>query len=260
MSENIQFEMIASNIGCITLNKETKRNALSAQMWLDLEQTISMASENQALKVLIITGAGQHFAAGADISEFETLYATAETSEEISMRISNAMNALANFPKPTIAKIRGACVGGGCGLALACDIRIADTTSKFAITPGKLGLVYPFSDIKRLIEAVGLSPAKDILYSARLILAGEAKDMRLINQLVDPDALDNETLQYAQAICETSSQSNALTKQMFAAYESGQRGETTDTKEMFLSGFKSRDFKEGYQAFLEKRKPVFPTE
>ncbi len=257
MTDDIQFEMVAKDIGQITLNKEAKRNALSAQMWADLTQTISEAAKNAELKVLIVTGAGDHFAAGADISEFETLYATAETSAEISSRISKAMNALAQFPKPTIAKIRGACVGGGCGLALACDIRIADNSAKFAITPGKLGLVYPFSDIERLINAVGLSYAKDILFSARLVQAKEAQKIGLVNKRVKQDELDKAVTDCAQEICDTSAQSNRQTKKMFLAYEAGQRGETPETEKWFLDGFSSEDFKEGYKAFLEKRKPNF---
>lgn len=252
--------MVTAEIGRITLNQESKRNALSAQMWADLEKTIAIAAADKSLKVLVVTGAGDHFAAGADISEFETLYATAKTSTDISARISGTMEMLANFPKPTIAEIRGACVGGGCGIALACDIRMADTTSKFAITPGKLGLVYPFSDIKRLIQAVGLSCAKDILFSARLVLAEEAKSIGLIDRLVDPGELDKVVTDYALSICGTSGQSNLMTKQMFLAYEAGQRGETPRTKKIFLAGFSSDDFKEGYSAFLEKRKPDFTRE
>ncbi|MGJ8562997.1 MAG: enoyl-CoA hydratase/isomerase family protein [Alphaproteobacteria bacterium] len=253
----IKFQMITKQIGRITLNQEAKRNALSAQMWADLENAIEVAATDENMKVLIVTGAGDHFAAGADISEFESLYATAATSASISARISGAMNALANFPKPTIAKIRGACVGGGCGIALACDIRMADETSKFAITPGKLGLVYPFSDIKRLIQAVGLSYAKDILFSARLVQAEEAISIGLINRLVDKCELDQVVKDYASSICATSGQSNLMTKQMFSAYEAGQYGETEATIQTFLSGFTSDDFKEGYNAFLEKRTPEF---
>lgn len=249
--------MVTTEIGRITLTQESKRNALSAQMWTDLQNMIETAAKDPDLKVLVVTGAGGHFAAGADITEFETLYATPESSADISGRISGAMEALANFPKPTIAKIRGACVGGGCGIALACDIRFADGTSKYAITPGKLGLVYPFADVKRLIQAVGVSYAKDILFSARLIGAEEAKTMGLINRLVDQYELDQVVRDYAVSICETSGQSNLTTKQMFLAYEAGQRGETPTTRKMFLEGFSSADFKEGYKAFLEKRRPDF---
>lgn len=257
MSSNIQFEMVTGTIGQITLNKPEKRNALSNQMWSDLSNTLQVIGTKPSMRVLIITGAGEHFASGADISEFEALYATQTTSAETSLRISQTMSTLANFPKPTIAKIRGACVGGGCGLALACDIRIADNTAKFGITPGKLGLVYPFSDIERLINAVGMSYAKDILFSARIIKAKEAKQIGLVNHRVKQDELDDFVKSFADRICNTSPESNTIMKQLFLAHEKGQRGETSETQEIFLQRFQSNDFKEGYKAFLEKRKPEF---
>ena len=256
-NDAIQFHMTNREIGQITLNQPAKRNALTAQMWDDLTVAVAAAASEDDLKVLIITGEGEHFAAGADISEFSTLYATPETSAVISQKISTALDAIANFPRPTIAKIRGACVGGGAGIALSCDLRFADSTSKFAITPGKLGLVYPFSDVCRLVQTVGQSAAKDILFSARLIQAEEAKSMGLIDRLVDQDALEQLVHDYALSICGTSASSAKTTKQMFMAIADGQRAETETTQKWFLDAFSSDDFKEGYTAFLEKRKARF---
>ena len=257
MTSDIDFHMVTSEIGRITLRQESKRNALSAQMWTDLTAAVTQAADEADLKVLIVTGAGNHFAAGADITEFDTLYATPESSAEISAKITAAMETLANFPHPTIAKIRGACVGGGCGIALACDMRFADGTSQFGITPAKLGLVYPFADVKRLIQAVGVAYAKDILFSARIVKAEEAKQIGLINRLTDQYELDQVVRDYAVSICETSTYSNLMMKQMFLAYEAGQRGETATTRKMFTDAFSGDDFKEGYAAFLEKRRPKF---
>lgn len=257
MSDDIKLDYPTQQIGRIRLNQPSKRNALSADMWADLRIAISEAAKNPNVRVLTIVGEGDHFAAGADITEFSTLYATPASSAGISKMISGTLEALARFPKPTIAKIRGACVGGGCGIALACDIRIADGTSVFAITPGQLGLVYPFADIARLIQTVGVSAAKDMLYSARKVEAAEAKHIGLVNRLVDQYELDEAVRSYALSICNNSGQSNLMTKKMFAAYEAGQRVETDATREIFSSGFSSDDFKEGYTAFMEKRKPDF---
>ena len=257
MTSDIEFNMVTREIGCITLRQEHKRNALSAQMWTDLIFATAKAAAEPNLKVLVVTGAGEHFAAGADISEFETLYATPESSAKISSKITEALDALANFPRPTLAKIRGACVGGGCGIALACDMRFADGTSQFAITPAKLGLVYPFADIKRLIQAVGVSHAKDMLFSARIVKAEDAKQIGLVNRLSDQNELDEVVRDYAASLCGVSAASNLKMKQMFMAYEAGQRAETAITRKMFLDGFSSEDFKEGYAAFLEKRRPKF---
>lgn len=257
MSENLKFHMLDDNIGELILSNPQKRNALNAAMWADLPNVLKKAATNKSLKVLIIRGDGKHFASGADISEFGTLYATPESSAKISRDITAGMDALANFPLPTLASIRGACVGGGCGLALCCDIRFADNTSKFAITPAKLGLVYPYEDVKRLIETVGIANAKDVLFSARLISAKHAKKMGLINFRLKPDELGAAVMDYARGIASLSSQSAIVTKQMLAKYQAGQSEDTPETEQWFLDGFSSDDFKEGYTAFLEKRKPNF---
>lgn len=257
MDADVKFQMVTGRIGRITLQQPAKRNALSAAMWQQLIACLEEAATTENLKVLVLTGEGEHFAAGADISEFETLYATAETSKAISTTIAKAIDAVAMFPKPTIAKIRGACVGGGCGLALACDIRMSDGTSKFAIPPAKLGLVYPFTDILRLSRAVGVSAAKDMLFSGRVVLAEDAKRLKLIDTLCDQYELDQVVRDYALSIADSSGESVTVMKQMFLALEAGQRGETATTRGWFEQGFVSADFKEGYSAFLEKRTPNF---
>ena len=257
MTQNLIFDMIAPHIGQLTLSQPERRNALNAQMWADLPKILDKAAKTKGLRVLVVTGDGEHFASGADISEFETLYATVESAKKISDDIAAGFDALAKFPMPTIAMIRGACVGGGCALALCCDVRFADTTSKFAITPAKLGLVYPFSDVQRLIETVGIPHAKDMLFSARVIQSKAARKMGLINQIFKVDNLKAKTIEYADGITKLSPQTLKVTKQMFAAYQAGQSGETSQSMDWFLDGFSNDDFKKGYKAFLEKRKPDF---
>ena len=168
MTDKLKFKMLTPAIGELVLSQPERRNALNAAMWAHLPVILKQAADTKGLRVLILRGDGDHFASGADITEFETLYATPESAKNISDDIAAGFNALAQFPMPTIAMIRGACVGGGCGLALACDVRFADSTSRYAITPAKLGLLYPFSDVQRLIETVGIPNAKDMLFSARL--------------------------------------------------------------------------------------------
>ncbi len=254
---NLILNRIDDNIVELVLSQPERRNAVNAAMWADLPKTLETAQSMKGIKVLIVRGAGEHFASGADISEFETLYATRESAKKISDDIAAGFAALAEFPLPTIAMIRGACVGGGCGLALCCDIRFADNTSKFAITPAKLGLVYPFLDVQRLIETVGIPNAKDMLLSARVIKAKRAEKMGLINKLFKPDDLERDVLAYAQSLTQLSTQSARITKQMFAAYQAGQCGDNAKTMDWFLEGFVSDDFQEGYRAFLEKRAPKF---
>ena len=256
-SENLKLSLIEDHIGELIISQPKRRNAVNAQMWADLPAVMKEAEALPGIKVLIVRGDGDHFASGADISEFDTLYKTRESAKKISEDIAAGFDALAKFPLPTIAMIRGACVGGGCGLALCCDLRFADNTSRFAVTPAKLGLVYPFADVQRLIETVGIPNAKDILFSARIIKAKRAEKMGLINKLFKPDDLHHDVFSYARGLTKLSTQSARITKQMFAAYQNGQFGENAQTMDWFLDGFVSDDFTEGYKAFLEKRKPDF---
>lgn len=254
--ENLKFDVISPHIGQLTISQPARRNALNALMWAALP-TVLKTAEESGIRVLIVTGDGEHFASGADISEFETLYATPQSAKEISDAIAAGFNALASFPMPTIAKIRGACIGGGCGLALCCDLRFADTTSKFAITPAKLGLVYPFSDVQRLISIVGIAHARDILFSARVIKAKQARKMGLINNLCKVDSLNSVVTAYAQRVSQLSPQTIKVTKDMLRLHSAGQAGETQETETMFLNGFSADDFREGYRAFLDKRPAQF---
>lgn len=254
--DNLKTRIGEDGIARLTLSQPARRNALTAAMWEAIPDLLTEL-EHQKPRVLIIQGDGDHFAAGADISEFETLYATAESAAKISADIQAAFDALAAFPMPTIAAIRGACVGGGAGMALCCDIRIADSTAKFAITPAKLGLVYPFGDIARLIDAVGVANAKDILLSARIIKAKPARKMGLVHQVHSVDELDNEVMAYAQGLTKLSPESLRVTKSMISAYQGGQRVDSDETRAQFLAGFSSDDFGEGFRAFLEKRRPEF---
>ena len=226
-------------------------------MWKALPGVLENAAKDESLRTLIVTGDGDHFAAGADISEFETLYGTAESAARISADIQRAFDALAAVPVPTIAMIRGACVGGGCGLSLCCDIRLADRTAKFKIAPATLGLVYPFGDISRLIDAVGTANANEILLTGKLVKAKAAKKMGLIHAAVGVDELEAQVMETAARIRSLSPESLRVTKSMITAYRKGQRLDTDETNAQFTAGFTSKDFGEGFRAFMEKRNPDF---
>lgn len=241
----------------LVLNRPDKRNALSAAMWRAIPELLDKAALDDQVKLVVVRGAGGAFAAGADISEFEAVYATRDSAAAYTASIARALDTLAQFPKPTLARIEGACVGGGCGIALACDLRFAATGSRFGITPAKLGLAYTLNDTKRLIDAVGVANAKDILYSGRLIDADEAMAMGLVNRLVAPGELDNLVKTYAAGLAEASTQSARTTKKIINLIRAGVSEDTDETRKLFLDAFQSEDFREGYQAFLEKRKPDF---
>lgn len=242
----------------LVLNRPEKRNALTEAMWFALPDLLAEAEANPAVRVLIVRGEGGSFAAGADIGEFEAVYATTERADAYSRAIAAALDALAAFPKPTIAQIDGPCVGGGCALALACDLRFAADTARFGVTPAKLGLAYPFNDMRRLIAAVGPSAAKDLLFTARLVDAAEAQAMGLINWVGPSKAVSARVADYVAMIARTSAHTAAVSKAMTARIETGQAEDCDQTRQMFLDAFHGPDFAEGYRAFLDKRAPRFP--
>ena len=241
----------------LVLNRPEKRNALNEAMWRAIPSLLAEAEADNAVRLLVVRGAGGAFAAGADISEFEEVYATPERAADYSRAIAAALDGLAAFPKPTLAMIEGACVGGGCGIALACDVRFAAERSRFGITPGKLGLVYTLNDTRRLVNAVGLPAAKDILFTGRLLDADEALRLGLINRLVSAETLAGEVEAYGALIAAASPRSARVTKQLMALIEAGQSEDDDATRALFLEAFTSADFQEGYRAFLEKRAPKF---
>lgn len=242
----------------LVLNKPEKKNALSEAMWSAIPRLLAEAEADVGVRVLVVRGEGGAFAAGADISEFEEVYSTPERAEAYSAAIAAALDGLAAFPKPTLAAIEGACVGGGCGLALACDLRFAADGAKFGITPGKLGLVYTLNDTKRLIDAVGVSAAKDILFTGRILGAEEARTLRLVDRLVEPAALMTAVEGWVELAAKASGRSAAVTKQIIARILAGQASDDAATKKLFLDAFQGPDFQEGYRAFLDKRSPKFP--
>lgn len=241
----------------LTLNRPDKRNALNLDMWRRMIELLAEAEADPAVRVLIVAGAGQAFAAGADISEMEAVFEDTAIAKTIAEVTYESQKALHRFPKPTLAMVRGACVGGGCGIALCCDLRFADTTAKMGITPGKLGLVYSLADTRRLIDAVGPSRAKDVLYTGRIFKAEEAKDVGLVDQLVDPDDLEATVTAYADQICAASSFSASATKRIVHMISDGEADDTADTRQLFIDAFSGDDFREGFAAFKEKRTPDF---
>ena len=257
MTASIRLDR-AAPLAEIVLNKPEKRNALSVDMWAAIPDLVDEAVSDPDTKVLIIHGgdAGA-FAAGADISEFEDIYATKDSAKASGDTIAAALNAVEHCPKPTIAAIEGACVGGGVSLAMACDLRVASERSKFGVTPGKLGLVYPAGDTRRLLQAVGPGATMDILFTGRIFLANEAKKMRLIDRLVETGEALNAARDFAGEISAISQWSTRATKKMIKGLQSGWSDTDAEAADLFLEGFSNEDFKDGYKAFLEKRAPNF---
>ncbi|KAF0187249.1 MAG: enoyl-CoA hydratase/isomerase family protein [Hyphomonadaceae bacterium] len=242
----------------LVLNRPAKRNALSLAMWRAIPDLVAQVDADPDVRLLVVRGAGAHFAAGADIAEFETTYATREAALANQAVMARAMAALESFSKPSLAVIRGACVGGGCALALCCDLRFAATDARFGVTPAKLGLAYGVSDTRRLVQAVGPSAAKRILFTGGLIDAEEALRIGLVDAAHGDAALDGAVGAFEAELASASGFTARAVKQVMAMLRDGAIDDTAESRALFADAFEGPDFREGSTAFLAKRTPRFP--
>ena len=245
-------------VATLHLNRPAKRNALTLEMWRRLMALVEEADRDTAVKVIVVTGEGDTFAAGADIDEFEQTFSDPKVADQVAEITYESQKRLARSMKPTIAKVRGACIGGGCGIAICCDFRFADETAKFAITPAKLGIVYSVADTKRLVDTVGAARAKDILYTGRILDAAEALSIGLVDKLVPAAQLDDVVQAYANQIAASSQFTTRGAKRIVQMILDGADDDTHETRRLFVDAFSGPDFKEGFTAFTQKRKPNFP--
>jgi enoyl-CoA hydratase/carnithine racemase len=257
MTAPIQFAC-AHDVATITLNRPEKRNALNEAMWLGLAEAVRRADALPDAKIIVIRGAGGHFAAGADISEFDTVYASRERGTKYRAAVEDGARAIADAAKPAIAMIEGNCIGGGMAIALACDLRIASASARCGITPARLGIVYSFGDTKRLVDAVGPSKAKDILFTGRLMEAAEAQAIGLVDEVHAPENLERVVSAKCALLAGNSQWSIRGAKDMVRLILSGATKESRETVETFTGAAGQADFREGRTAFMEKRPPKFP--
>jgi enoyl-CoA hydratase/carnithine racemase len=249
--EHLRLE-IGGALAVLTIDRPAKRNALSLRMWSALPGLMARVAAEESVRVLVIRGT-DHFSAGADIAEFGTLRADAEGAARYSAAVHAAERAIATLGKPTIAAITGNCIGGGCELALACDLRIAAADARFGITPAKLGIVYNFTSTKRLVDAVGPAWAKQILFTGDIIDAATALRIGLVNELAPPD----RAIELANTIAGRSRVSVRGAKTIVDRIVAGQVEEDDAVRALYLESATSRDYAEGVRAFLEKRTPLF---
>jgi enoyl-CoA hydratase/carnithine racemase len=245
-------------VATLVLNRPDSHNAIRLGMYEALPQVLRELDEDPSVKVLVVRGAGQKaFASGADISEFREVRANAETARSYNERVADAERALEGLSKPTVAMVHGYCIGGGCGLALACDLRFADEQSSFAITPAKLGLVYSLDSTKRLVDVVGPAQAKWILMSGQRVDAARAQQIGLADEVVPVDDLEKLTYEFAELLCTRAQFSVRATKRIVRRVVAGQTEDDEETRELRNASFDTEDYAEGVRAFLEKRRPHF---
>lgn len=244
---------VVDAVATVTIHHPAKRNALTADMWRQLPALLDRLETDPGVRVLVLTGSGDTFSAGADIAD---LAAVGADSADANLAVP-AEERLATFGKPTIARIAGHCVGGGCQLALACDFRIATSTARFGVTPARLGIVYPAASTARLVSVVGVSAAKRLLFTAELVDAAQALAWHLIDEAVQPGQLDNRVGALAAVLTSRSALSQAAAKELIALASTGQT-DPDRVRHWMREVRDSGEAAEGVSAFLERRTPDFP--
>ena len=249
----------AGGIGRMTLNNPERHNAVSLEMWQAADAILADFEADTEVRVVVVTGAGERaFASGADISKFEEERSSQAAIERYSAITDQTSARLYNLAKPTIARIRGYCMGGGLAFALCCDLRIAAEDAQFAIPAAKLSIGYAFPGIKRLVHLVRPTFAKEILYTARRFSAAEGDHMGLVNRVVAVDELDRVVDEYAATLAANAPLTIAAAKLAIDAAITDEGARDLAAVDAAVERcFAAEDYVEGRRAFMEKRKPAF---
>ena len=258
-ADNKMLSRKDGHVGYVIYNNVAKHNAVSLDMWEAAVGILDDFRNDKAIGVVVVTGAGgKAFVSGADISRFEKERSDEASTKRYSSIVEKSYIAFHEFPKPTIAMIRGYCIGGGLGLATCCDLRIATEGSKFGVPAAKLGLGYSYPGLKRLVDIVGPSFAMEIFYTARQFAAAEALTMGLVNRVVPDGELEKYVQDYADVIAGNAPLTIKAVKATVAeAMKHDSDRNVARSQALVEACFKSRDYEEGRKAFMEKRKPVF---
>lgn len=250
---------ITDGVGIITFNNPEKRNAMSLDMWEGLGQALVAMRDDADVRVVILVGAGDKaFVSGADISQFEKTRHNAEAAAAYARRSEAQRALLADYPKPTIACIRGFCLGGGMQVAMLADIRIASENSQFGIPAAKLGIAYGYDGLKHLVSLVGPSWARLLMYTGMRIDAAEALRIGLVERVVPDGELWDATMTIARTISSNAPLAIQAAKITIAQVLADESHRDMDAvRQIGIACMDSEDFREGRTAFMEKRKPRF---
>lgn len=246
-------------IGWMIFNNPERHNAVSLEMWAAGGEILRDFAADPAVRVMVLTGAGgKAFVSGADISKFKEERSTLAEVEHYRSVGDKVFSGIEHFPKPTIAMIRGYCIGGGAALAVCCDIRVCTEGSKFGIPAAKLGLGYRADGIERLVKLVGPAYAKEIFFTARQYDAREAHAMGLVNRVVPDAELETYVNNMAATIVANAPLTvNSVKRIVGEVQKSAAERDDALCEDLVRECYSSQDYVEGRTAFMEKRKPVF---
>ncbi|SDC58452.1 Enoyl-CoA hydratase/carnithine racemase [Geodermatophilus telluris] len=259
MPENLKVTRDGA-VAVLTIDRAEKRNALTAGMWAALPGVLAGLADDPAVRVLVVTGAGPSFCAGADIGDL--LGGPDREDPMAQLRRDNlaAQAALRDFPRPTIAMVRGHCIGGGVELATCCDLRFTDPTGVFGVTPARVGIVFTPTSVRQLAQLVGPATARYLLYSGELLDAESALRTGLVDRLLPAGDLAGEVRRFAEVLASRSALTQRAAKEVVAALADGRDDDAVEqlAARWYRETAASGELAEGVAAFTERRPPAFP--
>lgn len=259
-NDDILFQTLEGGIARVTFNRPQARNAFTFEMYERLAAYCQEVAEDKSIRAIILTGAGDKaFAAGTDINQFRA-FKTPEDAIQYEERISRIVTVLESCPKPTIAAINGACTGGGGAIAASCDIRVGASNARFGFPIARtLGNILSMGAFSRLVSLIGPSRTKEMIFTARLLDAKEAKEIGLLHEVVPEGGdLQARAEELARTIAANAPLTLRATKEAIARLRPAISSE--EGKDLVLMCYMSQDFREGMDAFLNKRPPVWKGE
>ncbi|MFP5219453.1 MAG: enoyl-CoA hydratase/isomerase family protein [Actinomycetes bacterium] len=249
---------VDGGIATIALTRPDKHNAVTYAMWHAFGRLMPVLADDDAVDVVVLRGTpGGPFSAGADIAEFTTLRAEPDGARRYGEAVAAGEQALITFPKPTVALVEGFAIGGGTQLAVACDLRVCETGSRFGVTPAKLGIVYALGSTARLVEVVGPAWARWILLTGDLLDAGTALRIGLVHELHAPADVERRAYELARTMASRARVSLLGGKAMVDRAVHGRLDEDDDVLRVYERSWTSPEYAEGVAAFLGKRAPDF---
>ena len=259
MSATISVQQ-QDGIATVTFNRPDQRNAIDYHGWLELQKIATGLATDDQVKVVVFTGEGDAaFSAGADIKDFPEYRNSSDTAKVYAAAFDGALDAIEELPQPTICLIKGFCVGGGCELAMAADLRIAAENSRFGVPIARLGILLGYSEMRRLVELVGPGTALYLLLSGRLIDAQEALRTGMVNRVVPLGEIDGYTYELAREVADLAPLSHQRHKRILRTVlrNPSLEGLTPEEEHLPFANFDSQDFQEGRRVFVERRTPRF---